>query len=225
MGGGGSRGRARALWAGRGGAALPGAARASNFRLPAAASGPPFLGNNGAENGRLSGQEAARRRRSGTARAERGQPAPSPQRRGAAAHTQPARAAEGRRRRAVSSGAGAGSQNGPGKGEAQAWGRRRRRRPPLGTAPKPLSSRSGTARWGSGGSIRGAVRERGAVMAVRARVCPDGPRSVTPGDSPGGASLLDPDPPSGAGAGFVLPPGRAGGPCSLQVSGWAGGGF
>lgn len=64
------------------------------------------------------------------------------------------------------------------------------------------------------------MRERGAVMAVRARVCPDGPRSVSPGILLAG---LPPPPRAcpGAGAGFALPPGRAGGPGTLRVSAWA----
>lgn len=81
-------GAARAL----GGAALPGRACAGararlHFRLPAAASGPQFLGNNGAENGGLSGQGAARHRRSGTGGARTGGTQPRAAR--AAAHPQP----------------------------------------------------------------------------------------------------------------------------------------
>lgn len=119
----------------------------------------------------------------------------------------------------MSTGAGAGSQNGPGKGEAQARGRRRRPPPGAGggsgTPQSPLGA-GGAARRGAGDSIRGAVRERGAVMAVRARVCPDGPRSVTPGILPAGppaATLIL----RRAGAGFALPLGRAGEPGTVRL--------
>ncbi|XP_058704092.1 spidroin-1-like [Poecile atricapillus] len=218
-------GRGRARWAGLPSRAAPARGRARrHFRLPAAASGPPFLGNNGAENGGLSGQEAARRR-SGTEGARTAGTQPRAVR--AAVHPQP-----GGRRRAAA----AGGEHRGGGGLSK-W-------PGEGRGPGPGEAAAASAR--SGGRQRGpSVPARGqrGGSAERGRLHPrcregagagDGGPSAGvpgwaalrhPGDSPGGASRRHPDPPAGAGAGFALLPGRAGGPGTLRVSGWAGGGI
>lgn len=221
-------GRGRARWAGLPSRAAPARGRARlHFRLPAAASGPPFLGNNGAENGRLSGQEAARRR-SGTGRARTAGTQPRAVR--AAAHPQPG----GRRRAAAAGGEHRGGGGlskwpgegrGPGPGEAAAASARSGRRERGPSAP---------ARGRRGGSAgRGRLHRRcregaGGGDGGPGAGVPGWAALVTPGHSPG---RRHPDPPPGAGAGCALPPGRAGGPGTVRLSGgigrgsfWEGGG-
>lgn len=211
-------GRGRARWAGLPSRAAPERGRARlHFRLPAAASGPPFLGNNGAENGRLSGQEAARRR-SGTGGARTAGTQPRAAR--AAVHPQP-----GRRRAAAAAGGEQrgggglskwpGDGRGPGPGEAAAASARSGRRERSPSVP---------ARGRRGGSAgRGRLRPRCREGAGGGDGGLGGCARMGRAPSPRGLSRRGrPDPPLRAGAGGALPPGRAGGPRALRVSGRAG---
>lgn len=145
-----------------------------HFRLSAAASGPPFLGNNGAENGRLRGEGRRRGGCLGTDGAGRARTEPAEER--GEQRTESWGGGGGQRRRAVSIEAGGGLSKwpgegrGPGPGEAAAAAAPARSRGRPGAPLSPLwasAVRAAASRVGQGGSwLRGA---REAETAPRQR--------------------------------------------------------